>query len=286
MIKKVSYLFTALVLFFGFSITVSANTVDLSKKGSIEITLKESENNKIKDAEITLYHVADATEVNNNLLFSLRSDLNNCSVNLDDLTDSNLESEIAKCINENTTKYVSITNSNGIVKFNNLDLGLYLAVQTKSVEGYSDIDSFLVAIPKVEDNNWIYDIKSKPKTDVYKVIDVTVKKTWNSSSKNLPNEVTIELYEEDELIDTVKLNDENNWTYTFENIKMSDKYNVREINVPKGYTPSYKQEEYVFTVTNTDVLANTGQIFYPIIVLSFLGIVLILSGIKIIKNEV
>ena len=69
-------------------------------------------------------------------------------------------------------------------------------------------------------------------------------------------------------------------------MKLSDKYNVKEINVPKGYTPSYKVDDYLFTITNTDTLAQTGQIFYPIIIFLFLGIILILTGLRIIKNEV
>lgn len=284
MIRKINFLFISLVLFFGLTLTVSANTADLTKKGSIEITLKEG-TNKIKDAKITLYHIADAKEKDNNLVFELRSELSSCNVKLDDLTNDNLENEISKCKIDSTTKYVGVTNSNGIVKFNDLDLGLYLVVQTESVKGYSDIDSFLVAIPKVEDNKWIYNAKAKPKTDIYQVIDVTVLKKWNTDSKDLPSEVTIELYESDTLVDSIKLSNDNNWTYTWKDIKLSDKYSVKEVNIPKGYTPSYKVNEYVFTITNTGTLAFTGQIFYPIIVLSILGIVLILTGIKIIKNE-
>lgn len=69
-------------------------------------------------------------------------------------------------------------------------------------------------------------------------------------------------------------------------MKLSDKYSVKEINIPKGYIPSYKVNNYVFTITNTDTLATTGQIFYPIIIFSVLGIMLILIGIKFIKEEV
>lgn len=284
MIRKIKFLFISLVLFFGLTLTVSANTADLTKKGSVEITLKEGANNKIKDAKITLYHIANAKEKDNNLSFELSDNLS-CNVNLNDLTNTNLVNEISKCNIENTTKYEGITNVNGVVKFDNLTLGLYLVVQTESALGYSNIDSFLVAMPKVEDNKWIYDIKAKPKTDIYKVVDVTVEKKWNSNSESLPKEVTMELYEDENLVDTVKLNDDNNWTYTWENIKLSDKYSIKEVNIPKGYTASYKVNGHIFTVTNTDTLAFTGQIFYPIIILSVLGIVLILTGITMIKNE-
>jgi len=282
--RKVNYLFIAIILFISLITNVKANTIDLSKKGSITVTLKEkSENVLIDGAEITIYHIGDASIKDNNLVFNKREELT-CDVSLDNFKDTKLVSDISKCINDNIIKYVGTTD-NGKVTFNNLNQGLYLVTQTKSTEGYSDIDSFLVAIPKVEDNKWVYDAKAKPKTDIYQVIDVTVLKKWNTDSKDLPNEVTIELYESDTLVDSIKLNDDNNWTYTWKNIKLSDKYSVKEVNIPKGYTPSYKVNEYVFTVTNTGTLAFTGQIFYPIIVLSILGIILILAGIKLIKDE-
>ena len=281
---KVNFLLISLVSFFILILNVSANTVNLNEFGSIEITLRES-TNSIKGAEISLYHVADVIKIDNNLVFKLKNELA-CNVDLNDLTKENLTKEILDCNLDNTTKLVEYTDINGIARFNNLKLGLYLAKQTKSVKGYFDIDSFLVVIPKVEDSNWIYDVKAKPKTDICKSIDIVVEKKWNSNSNNLPNDVTIELYEENLLVDTVKLNADNNWTYKWENMKLSDKYSVKEINVPKGFTPSYKVNEYIFTVTNTDILANTGQIFYPIIIFFIVGIVFVLTGIIIIKKGI
>ena len=44
---------------------------------------------------------------------------------------------------------------------------------------------------------------------------------------------------------------ENNWEYTWEQIEASDEYNVKEINVPEGYTPTYKQIANTFIITNS-----------------------------------
>lgn len=281
--RKVNYLFIVIILFISLITNVKANTIDLSKKGSISVTLKEkSENVLIDGAEITIYHIGDASIKDNNLVFNKREELT-CDVSLDNLKDTKLVSDIAKCINDNIIKYVGTTD-NGKVTFNNLNQGLYLVTQTKSTEGYSDIDSFLVAIPKVEDNKWIYNINALPKVDIYKVIDLVVEKKWNTISKNIPKYVNIELYKGEELIDTIELSEENNWTYTFEGIEKSDKYTIKEINLPKGYTPSYKVDGYSFTVTNTDTLANTGQIFYPIIISFIAGFIFIVFGIKFIKE--
>ena len=47
--RKVNYLFIAIILFISLITNVKANTIDLSKKGSISVTLKEkSENIKVQ----------------------------------------------------------------------------------------------------------------------------------------------------------------------------------------------------------------------------------------------
>jgi len=280
--KKIKYLTISIFLFMMFASTAYAdNIVDFSKKGSIEITLQESKENKgISNAEITIYKIADATSKNYNLAFDYVEELNTCDVSLENLEEPSLSEEISKCINEDTPSIVDYTNESGYVKFNNLDLGLYLVTQSNKVEGYSTIDSFLVMTPKVEENKWIYDITATPKTDIYRVIDLIVKKVWNTDKdiEKLPEKVTIELYKGNELIDTVILNKENDWTHTWKDLEKSDKYIVKEINIPEGYTPSYKKQEYVYTVTNTDTLPNTGQIYYPIIILSITGMAFIFMG--------
>ena len=280
---KIKFLIISVLMFFGLSLTVSASA-DLTKKGSIEITIKEG-TTMVEDAQLTIYHIADAINLKNNLAFSLRDELSGCEVNLSDLTNTNLVGEILGCDLENASKYVGSTDSNGVVKFNDLTLGLYLVKQTNEVKGYSSIDSFLVAMPKEENFVWIYDVKAKPKTDVYRVVDLVIEKKWNSHSNIIPNEVYIELYNDEELIETITLSEDNDWTYTFEKMRLSDKYSVKEINIPKGYTPSYKVNDYHFTVTNTDTLAQTGQIFYPIVMFSVLGLLLIVVGTVLIKNE-
>lgn len=266
----------------------STHTVDFSKKGSITITLTEkNENEAIKGAEITIYKVASAGEENHNLKFTYTEDFNACQAILSDLESPELSKEITKCAQNITSDLVLKTNENGIVKFNNLDLGLYLVTQSNKVDGYSTIDSYLVMLPQVENNKWIYNIKTEPKTDAYKTINLQVIKVWNLQNKDtkLPDSVTIELYKDEELIDTIKLNKENNWNHTWYDIEKSDSYKVVEIDISDEYTVTYSQEGYVFTVTNTDKIPKTGQIFLPIIILSSLGMILILFGMYESKRE-
>ena len=285
--KIIKSLILIFCIFFGVTLKLNAdNIIDFDKKGNIKVTLIEnSENVVVEGAEITIYKVADATKYNNNLKFEYVDEIKSCDFNLEDLENSNATSEILKCITKDVLSITKSTNDKGIVTFDNLDLGLYIVTQSNKVEGFSVIDSFLVMIPNVIDNEWIYDISALPKTDIYKVMDLIINKVWNTVNENLPHEILVNLYKNDEVIETVVLNEENNWSYTFEDIEASDEYYIKEVNVPKGYIDSYQIVDNVFTIINSDKLPQTGQIFYPIVFLIISGVIFILIGIIILKRE-
>jgi LPXTG-motif cell wall-anchored protein len=55
--------------------------------------------------------------------------------------------------------------------------------------------------------------------------------------------------------------------------------------VPKGFTATYMQNDYVFTVTNTSTLIQTGQLMWPIPVLAISGMLLIASGVVLLQKK-
>lgn len=282
MLKRINYVFIIITLFFGFITMVDAkeSIVDFSKKGSLEVILhEEEEDTYVEGAEITIYQIADAYNEGIKFSFKYTEQFSGCEASLEDMTKDGLTEDIAKCIKEDSIGITEVTNEEGKVKFDELPLGLYFVKQTNKVKGYSNIESFLVHTPTSIDNSWTYDIVATPKTNIYKEIDLTVKKVWNTNISKVPPMVEIELYKGEELIDTIELSEENKWTHTWLDIEKSDKYQVKEINIPKGYKVTYSKEGYEFTVTNTDTLANTGQLFYSIIILAVLGIVFILFGV-------
>ncbi len=288
--KKIKYLFIAIVLVFGFSFDVLAkevhNTIDFSKKGSIKISLEEKmENTAVKGAEITLFKVAEAYEKDNNLAFKYTNDFKTCTASLDDLTNPELANKINVCVTDEMSGLVQTTDVNGKITLSNLDLGLYLVKQTNKVKGYSQFEPYLIMIPSVIDNSWEYNLESYPKTEIYKTIDLTVVKVWNTKVSKVSEYIEIELYKDSELVDTIKLNKQNDWTYTWFDIEKSDKYEVKEINVPEGYQVTYSKDNNLFIVTNTDTIPNTGQLFYSIIVLGSLGLICIIFGLIIIKRN-
>lgn len=288
-IQKIKYLIIICLLFVSNILPVKADILDFEKTGTIELTLKEStEQTPIKDLEITIIEIASATSENHNLVFTYHENIENCEVDLSNLSNEDSVYELEKCIkNIELPTQTKLTDTEGKVLFDELRLGIYLVKQTNELNEYSNIDSFLVMIPKVEDNTWDYDIKAKPKTDIIRVMDITVEKIWNNSSnlETHPDSVTIELYKGQELIDTINLNEENNWTYTWNRIPKSDGYSVKEKNVPIGYTDTYRQENNKFIVTNTKTLVQTGINIIAIELLSILGILLILVGLIITKRK-
>ena len=58
----------------------------------------------------------------------------------------------------------------------------------------------------------------------------------------------------------------------------SDAYSIEEVNVPPSFIATYQQKGYFFTVTNTSVLIQTGQLLWPIPLLAFAGVLLIAAG--------
>lgn len=286
--KAIKYLslFIISLLFSNNVVYASDHVVDFSKKGTIEITLKETDGTKaIEGAEITLYHVADVSVKDNKLVYTYNESIKDCKADLNTLSQS-LTSEINACLNMEIPSQVKSTNKDGKVKFENLELGLYLVKQTKNVKGYSNIDSFIVNIPKNIDNKWTYDIKAEPKTDIIRLMDLIVEKKWDVlNGENTPKYVTIELLKNNEVVDSITLNNENNWTYTWNQIEESDQYSVREKDVPIGYTDTYRQEGNKFIVTNTRALVQTGQNTTIIYILAGLGLVSIIFGIIFNKRD-
>ena len=72
---------------------------------------------------------------------------------------------------------------------------------------------------------------------------------------------------------------------TYTDMPESDAYSIKEVNVPKGFTATYKQNAYVFTVTNTSTLIQTGQLIWPIPVLALIGVLFIAVGSMLLQKK-
>lgn len=268
------------------SCNVFAEEFNNDELGSISVTLTEQKQNKpIVDAELSVYYVA--TVVMNDvgdLIYDYTKDFKEFDVPVDD---SSLATKLDTFLTENKVPSIKmVTDDMGTAIANDLPLGLYFVKQTNSVEGYAPCTSFLVTVPNESEEGYVYEVNASPKTEVAKVTTITIKKVWNTNGSTAATEgVTIQLLKNGNVVKTATLNKHNNWQVIFTDMPESDAYSIKEVNIPKGFTATYKQNGYIFTVTNTSTLIQTGQLIWPIPVLLVGGMVLIAVGVVLLQKK-
>lgn len=126
---------------------------------------------------------------------------------------------------------------------------------------------------------------------------IHVLKVWKKDSKkSRPKSIEVCLLRSDGIVvDKVVLNSDNQWSTTWENLSTLYTYRVMETSVPSGYKESCTREKDTIVLTNTgsdkyrvekkdEVLPNSGQLWWPVPVLLFVGLVLFGLG-RHLKNE-
>ncbi len=285
MVRKLLALCLAAMLL-GCGITVSAESWDPERTGSISVTLTEQfEKTPIAGGELSLYRIA-AVGINTDgkLNYMYLAPFDQAGF---DLEDPELAAKLdAYLAQQAVTAQTAVTDERGNASFQTLPQGLYLVRQTGQVAGYAPCTPFLVTIPLEGENGYRYDVNATPKTEVAKLTDITIRKVWNTDkATQAADSVTVQLLRGGQLVQTATLNRENNWQVTFTELPESDAYSIKEVNVPKGFTATYKQNAYVFTVTNTSTLIQTGQLIWPIPVLALIGVLLITVGSMLLQKK-
>lgn len=116
-------------------------------------------------------------------------------------------------------------------------------------------------------------------------LDITVTKEWAEPDKNHPSSVSVTLYDGEKAVETVRLSEKNDWTYTWKDDDRLGDWQVLETSIPKGYTPSYKVKDGDVTITNTGKLIQTGQLNWPVYVLGGFGVLLVLIGMIMVSRK-
>lgn len=135
-----------------------------------------------------------------------------------------------------------------------------------------------------------YEMSDKPSR-------IHVLKVWKKDNKkSRPKSIEVCLLRSDGIVvDKVILNSDNQWSTTWNHLSTSYTYSVMETSVPSGYKESCTREKDTIVLTNTgnftdkvekkdEVLANSGQLWWPVPVLLFVGLVLFGLG-RHLKNE-
>ena len=256
----------------------SALDFDAQRKASVSVNLLETDGvTPIVGVEFSLYRVATVGRTDElELVYAYTDEFSGCGAELDD---PELSKKLDTFVSDAAPVKKLSTDAQGQALFSDLPLGLYFIKQTNTVDGYAPCTPFLVTVPTQSEDGYIYDINASPKTDIERLCSITIKKTWNTDSyAKIPDSITVELLREDTVVETATLSSGNNWQTTYTDMPESDSYSIKEVNVPAGFTATYSQNGYVFTVTNSSFLAQTGQLIWPIPVLAMAGLCLVGLG--------
>lgn len=242
--------------------------VDLSRTGSIKVSLYDSETSEaVGGGTLTLYRVAKVQKDNANLSFVYTNGFEDCGVELGDLSEGELAGRLAEKIAataESTTVEIS---DFGVAEFGDLEVGLYLVVQTTAAENYNVINPFLVSVPIQENGSYVYDVDALPK------VGTAAKKT--PEPPDTPDTPDTPDKPEEENPNTPAAPGPDNpdgWVLGANGEKIYLNPEAPSPDNPNGY------------VMGAHGLPQTGQLNWPIPVLAVTGVVLVAAGIKLKKG--
>lgn len=136
---------------------------DLSQMGSIHITMRHGET-VVPGGSLTLYRVCRVQEDDGNYSFVPTDDFTDCGQSFEDLQSPDLAKTLAQYAKSLSGHTLPI-GEDGTVVFPNLELGLYLLVQQEAADGYLAVAPFLVSVPFMEGDTYVYDVDASPKVN-------------------------------------------------------------------------------------------------------------------------
>ena len=185
------------------------------------------------------------------------------------------------------------TGQDGTMAVSDLAHGVYLILGGLHVQGEYQYESqpMIVTLPDLADHQWIYDVTMQVKYEKDHIPDtIRVLKCWKDEGHedSRPKELTVELYRDGVLYDTVVLTVENNWQHTWEGLEHGHQWKVAE-QVPEGYTVAVSREGNTFLLENTPDapppteppkpdIPKTGQLWWPVPLLTAGGLALVTVG--------
>ena len=164
-----------------------------------------------------------------------------------------------------------VTDASGTLAFNGLNEGLYMAVGKRvKKDGYTYIPSPLLLEVSSEKTTFSFDAYPKivRATLSGKATSHTVRKIWldnDDSFEARPTYVTVDLFRDGELFDTVTLNEENNWQHRWSSLENEYDWKVVERKIPVDYEVRIEYNETQYLIRNRHkTVMDWGEVTRPV----------------------
>ena len=280
---------------------VASGNIETGRQGSLSVYFGEN-GMGFSEVAFSIYRIANISEDGT---YTLTDDFAQYPVRLEDLDSSGwralaqtLDAYAAR--DEIAPLMTRQTGLDGKFRITGLSTGLYLITGEQYIDGnivYTP-EPMLVSVPgRAADGTWTYDIDVSCKFEREDTTDSPVsrkvQKVWkdDGNEEKRPNEITVQLLENGNVVDTVVLSQNNNWEYTWNDLDGSSKWQIAEDDVPDGYTVTTTQEGNIFVLTNTypgkqpPTLPQTGMLWWPVPLLACSGLLLIVTGLVVRRRQ-
>ena len=237
---------------------------------------------------IRIYRVAEAFDDGT---FELMEPFSGYPVNIHGITSQAEWQDVASTLkayivaDQLAPTHTAVTDGEGLAAFTGLQTGLYLVfgVVAENDTGMYQFRDFMVYLPTpLADESFQYDVEAKPKCSHFTpYTQYSLRKLWKDAGNESqrPTEVLVDIYKDGVFVETVSLNADNDWSYSWRTEADGAVWTVAERSVPDQYLVAISQVDNAFIITNTDSddvdPPPTGDVF-P---LSLLTVPLCLAGI-------
>ncbi len=256
-------LVTIMCLLFSMStmaLAAGPGKVDKNSLGSINIKFVDTDEKPITGGNIEIFYIASVVEdADGNDAYELTDDFKGLTIDYTDLGSSEFIANAETIIDANELVGMSKdVDADGFAYFGELPVGMYLITQPKANDGWYAINSYIVTIPLENSGQWMYDITSVPKMEPY-------------CEKDTSGITTPPVTPTPDVTPSV--------TPSVTPVPSSTPTPVPTVtNTPTPTPVSTSGSTGISTDVEGGGIPQTGKLNWPIPVLSFLGITLILTG--------
>lgn len=171
--KRLFSFLVVIALLFSLSIAAHADSLDVTRDGSVTVSMHFGAI-PVPGGNVVLYRVGEVQFVDGNPVYVPTGDFSGCVGSFDEFNIHSAELALTLSNYANLNSIIPVDNktidNQGVARFDDLVLGVYLLVQPVAAEGYYPISPVLVTVPANSNGVYQYDVLVDSKVPIYPVI--------------------------------------------------------------------------------------------------------------------